>query len=267
MTLTPILRFVTSVTLLGWSLVLAPLALAQSHDPFEPTNRFIYRVNDGLDQAILRPLSVTYQAVTPDPFERGVRNFFQNIGEGRNASNNLLQGKWRATGSSTGRFLINSTVGLLGVFDVARHIGIERKVEDFGQTLGVWGMGPGPYLVLPLLGPSSIRDSSGFLGDIWLSPLQYSELNLLERTGLATLDGLQTRADLLASDSLIGGDGYLVLREAYLSKRNYDVSDGNNVSDSFLNNPTGTASDSDFVDESGFGESEASDETFIDESF
>lgn len=263
MTLIQAIRIAASLSLL----VLTPLSMAQSHDPFEPTNRFIYRVNDGLDQAVLRPLSVTYQTLTPDPMERGVRNFFQNIGEVRNATNNLLQGKWRATGSSTGRFLINSTVGLLGIFDVARHISIERKVEDLGQTLGVWGLGPGPYLVLPLLGPSNVRDSSGFLGDIWLSPLQYSDFNLLERGGLATLDGLQTRADLLASDSLIGGDSYLVLREAYLSKRNYDVSDGKNVSDSFLDNPTSSESDNNFVDEGGFGDAEDPDDAFIDESF
>lgn len=264
MTLIQTVRIAASLSLLA----LTPLAAAQSHDPFESTNRVIYRVNDGLDQAVLRPLSVTYQTVTPDPMERGVRNFFQNIGEVRNATNNLLQGKWRETGSSTGRFLINSTVGLLGVFDVARHIGIERKVEDFGQTLGVWGLGPGPYLVLPLLGPSSVRDSSGFLGDIWLSPLQYSDFNLVERSGLATLDGLQTRADLLGSDRLMSGDGYLVLREAYLSKRNYDVSDGQNVSDSFLDEPVGSStSDDDFVDEGGFGELDDPDDAFIDESF
>ncbi len=261
MTLIQAIRIAASLSLL----VLTPLALAQSHDPFESTNRVIYRVNDGLDQAVLRPLSVTYQTVTPDPMERGIRNFFQNIGEVRNATNNLLQGKWRDTGSSTGRFLINSTVGLLGVFDVARHIGVERQVEDFGQTLGVWGLGPGPYLVLPLLGPSSVRDSSGFLGDIWLSPLQYSDFNLLERGGIAMLDGLQTRADLLASDSLIGGDGYLVLREAYLSKRNYDVSDGKNVSDSFLDGPGGSGAEDNFVDEGGFGGTEDSDDNFVDE--
>lgn len=264
MTLIQTIRIAASLSLVA----LTPLAAAQSHDPFESTNRVIYRVNDGLDQAILRPLSVTYQTVTPDPMERGVRNFFQNIGEVRNATNNLLQGKWRATGSSTGRFLINSTVGLLGIFDVARHIGIDRKVEDFGQTLGVWGLGPGPYLVLPLLGPSSVRDSSGFLGDIWLSPLQYSNFNLVERSGLATLDGLQTRADLLGSDRLMSGDGYLVLREAYLSKRNYDVSDGKDVSDSFLDEPVGSsAADEDFVDESGFGGADDPDDVFIDESF
>lgn len=264
MTRTPLFLLMVSLALL----IPASLAMAESHDPFEPANRVIYRVNDGLDQAVLRPLSVTYQTVTPDPVERGVRNFFENIGEVRNATNSLLQGKWQATGASAGRFLINSTVGLLGVFDVARHIGIDRTVEDFGQTLGVWGLGPGPYLVLPLLGPSSVRDSSGFLGDIWLSPLQYSQLNLIERSGLATLDGLQTRADLLSSDSLMSGDGYLVLREAYLSKRAYDVADGKNVSDRFLDDPQGASTGGDFVDESGFfGPSDEADEPFVDESF
>jgi phospholipid-binding lipoprotein MlaA len=261
------IQLIIRLALLGLALLLASFAGANSHDPLEPANRVVYKVNDGLDKAILRPLSVTYQTVTPDPIERGVRNFFQNIGEVRNATNNLLQGKLGRTAASSGRFLINSTVGILGVFDVAKHIGIQRKVEDFGQTLGYWGLGPGPYLVLPLLGPSSVRDSSGFLGDIWLSPLQYSELNLIERSGLATLDGLQTRADLLASDSLMTGDGYLVLREAYLSKRSYDVADGKNVRDSFLDDPVGQDQDEDFVDEGGFGSDSETAEPFVDETF
>lgn len=266
--MTPTLTQLTvRIALLGSALPLTSQVTANSHDPFEPANRVVYTVNDSLDKAILRPVSVTYQTVTPDPVERGVRNFFQNIGEIRNATNNLLQGKLGPTGTSTGRFLINSTVGILGVFDVARHIGIERNVEDFGQTLGYWGLGPGPYLVLPLLGPSSVRDSAGFLGDIWLSPLQYSELNLIERSGLATLDGLQTRADLLASDNLMTGDGYLVLREAYLSKRSYDVADGRNVRDSFLDDPAGQGQDDGFVDEGGFGSDSGTEAPFVDESF
>lgn len=263
-----------TIALLGWGAVSGSQALASNHDPFESANRAIYRANDGLDQSILRPLSVTYTTLTPDPVERGVRNFFHNIGEVRNATNNLLQGKWSATGASGGRFLINSTVGILGLFDVARHIGIERKIEDFGQTLGYWGVGPGPYLVLPLLGPSSIRDSSGFLGDIWLSPLQYSELDLVQRTGLATLDALQTRADLLSSDNLMRGDSYLVLREAYLSIRRYDVADGRGVADAFLDDPADNVDrdddevdDDDFVDEGGFGDSPGASEPFVDESF
>lgn len=217
-------------------------------DPFEPVNRAVFVFNDALDRAVLKPVSEVYTQVTPDPFERGVRNFFSNIGEVRNATNNLFQGKWKATLSSSGRFLINSTVGIGGLFDVATKIGLPVKREDFGQTLGRWGVPTGPYLVVPLVGPSTLRDGSGTLADVWLSPLQYTELNLYERGGLAALDGLQTRADLLSAEGLLRGDQYLVIREAYLSRREFDVNDGQVRSDRFLDNGNTEQS----VDEEGF---------------
>ena len=221
---------------------------ASENDPLEPLNRTVFVFNDALDQAVLKPVSEVYTQFTPDPFERGVRNFFSNIGEVRNATNNLFQGKWKATLSSSGRFMINSTVGIGGLFDVATKIGLPVEREDFGQTLGRWGVPTGPYLVVPIVGPSTIRDGSGTLADVWLSPLQYTELNLLERGGLAALDGIQTRADLLSSEGLLSGDKYLVIREAYLSKREYEVQDGQGRSDRFIDS---TSSD-EGVDDEGF---------------
>lgn len=220
-------------------------AQAAENDPLEPMNRAIFVFNDALDQAVLKPISEVYNQFTPDPFERGVRNFFGNIGEIRNATNNLFQGKWRETATSSGRFLINTTVGIGGLFDVATKIGLPVEREDFGQTLGRWGVPTGPYLVIPVVGPSTIRDGSGTLADVWLSPLQYTDLTLVERGGLAALDGVQTRADLLASEGLLRGDQYLVIREAYLSKREYDVNDGRVQSDSF----TDSEETEGFVDE------------------
>ncbi|GGX50899.1 MlaA family lipoprotein [Saccharospirillum salsuginis] len=221
---------------------------ASDKDPLEPVNRAVFVFNDAIDQAVLKPVSEVYTQFTPDPFERGVRNFFGNIGEVRNATNNLFQGKWKATLSSSGRFMINTTVGIGGLFDVATKIGLPVEREDFGQTLGRWGVPTGPYLVVPIVGPSTLRDGSGTLADVWLSPLQYTELNVLERGGLAALDGIQTRADLLASEGLLSGDKYLVIREAYLSKREYDVQDGQSLSDSFIDS-TDRKED---VDEEGF---------------
>ena len=221
-------------------------AQAAENDPLEPMNRAIFVFNDALDQAVLKPISEVYNQFTPDPFERGVRNFFGNIGEIRNATNNLFQGKWRETATSSGRFLINTTVGIGGLFDVATKIGLPVEREDFGQTLGRWGVPTGPYLVIPVVGPSTFRDGSGTLADVWLSPLQYTDLTLIERGGLAALDGVQTRADLLASEGLLRGDQYLVIREAYLSKREYDVNDGRVQSDSFMDGEEETEG---FVDE------------------
>lgn len=241
---------------LGWlllvTLTVSPSLKAETHDPFEPVNRFTYRINYVLDQLVLKPVSAAYTQLTPAPVERGVRNFFSNVGEIRNVTNNLLQGKVRASVRSSGRFAINSTVGLLGIFDVAGPLGLELEREDFGQTLGVWGIGSGPYLVLPLLGPSNVRDSSGFLADFWLTPLRYTELEWYERAGLFTLDGLQTRADLIGSEGLLRGDAYLVLREAYLSQREHQVQDGNVRDDAFIRDDPDNGG---FIDESDWDDS------------
>ncbi|WP_108124444.1 MlaA family lipoprotein [Saccharospirillum mangrovi] len=242
------MTLLVSGLLLGTSTV-----LADNRDPLEPVNRVIFSINNGVDRVLVRPVARTYHWVIPDPMEQGVRNVFANLGEVRNASNNLLQGKWRRTGAATGRFAINTTVGLVGVFDVASRMGIEPVPEDFGQTLGYWGLGHGFYLVLPILGPSSLRDGTGRVVDQWQNPLNYVEMEHWQRGSILVVDGLQTRADLLASDGLFSGDTYPVIREAYFSMREFQVNDGEVKSDAFI--------DEDSAEE-GFV-----DEGFIDESF
>lgn len=227
-------------------------ASEEDRDPWEPVNRVVFKFNLAVDEAVLKPVAEVYTLVAPEPVEQGVRNFFANIGEIRNATNNLFQAKWRETLTSSGRFVINSTVGIGGLFDVAGHIGLAAEQEDFGQTLGHWGVPSGPYLVIPLFGPSSVRDSTGKFADVWLSPLQYTNLDLEQRTGLVILDGVQTRVDLLASDNLFAGDSYIVIREAFLSKQAYDTRDGSPSSDPFFDK-----SDDENLDDEGY----------IDESF
>ena len=227
-------------------------AYAAPEDPFEPVNRVVFSFNDLLDTWLLRPTAVVYHALLPTFAENGVRNFFGNVGEVRNAVHNGLQGKFGGTLQSTERFLINSTVGLGGLFDVASKIGIPVQREDLGQTLGVWGLKSGPYLVLPLVGPSSVRDGFGVVVDPLLSPMLQVPLENGSRLGLALLAGVQTRADLLAAESLLMGDAYSQYRQVYLSKREYDVHDGVLAGDAFLDEGD------DFSDDEG---------VFVDEAF
>jgi phospholipid-binding lipoprotein MlaA len=227
-------------------------AYAAPEDPFEPVNRVVFGFNDALDTWLLRPTAVVYHALLPTFAENGVRNFFGNIGEVRNAVHNGLQGKIGGTVQSTERFLINSTVGLGGLFDVASKIGIPVQREDLGQTLGVWGLKSGPYLVLPLVGPSSVRDGLGVVVDPLLSPMLQVPMESPPRLGFALLAGVQVRADLLAAESLLMGDAYSQYRQIYLSKREYDVYDGVLAGDAFLDEGD------DFSDDEG---------VFVDEAF
>lgn len=199
------------------------------HDPWESFNRSIYRFNDSLDRAVLRPVAQGYRYVTPDPVETGVGNFFSNLGEIRNLINNLLQFKPAGALSSTGRLLINSTIGIAGIFDVATPIGLSPNDEDFGQTLGRWGLDTGPYLVLPFLGSSSVRDGFGRIPDYYLNPIREVEENRT-RTGLYVVDVVSTRARLLEAGEILDEaamDPYIFVREAYLQRRKNKVYDGN----------------------------------------
>jgi len=135
------------------------------------------------------------------------------------------------------------------LFDVASKIGIEQKREDLGQTLGVWGLNSGPYLVLPIVGPSSLRDGFGVLADPFLNPMTYAPLDLPERLGVGVLSGVQTRADLLSAEGLLNGDTYTLYRQAYLSKRQFDVNDGIIVNDEFLDDDPFESMDDEFLDE------------------
>ncbi len=207
-------------------------------DPWQGFNRAMYGFNDGLDRAILKPAAQGYRAVAPDFVETGVRNFFENLDDISVAVNNLLQGKVANSASDIGRVVINSTIGLLGLFDVASSMGFTKHDEDFGQTLGVWGMDSGPYVVWPIFGPSSLRDSPSLVVDrILLNPLTYVEIKTFERVGIIAVDAVSVRAELLSLEETvdeISTDRYTFIREAYLDRREFLVNDGAAVDDAEL---------------------------------
>ncbi|WP_369959145.1 VacJ family lipoprotein [Pseudomonas benzenivorans] len=213
-------------------LALLPVAAqAAEEDPWEGLNRAIFRFNDTLDTYALKPLAQGYQTVTPDFLEDGVHNVFGNLGDVGNLANDLLQGKFHDAGVDTGRVIFNTTFGLLGFFDVATQMGLQRNDEDFGQTLGVWGLGNGPYIVLPLLGPSTIRDATGKIPDAYLEPYPYMG-HVPTRNLTRGVDVIDTRASLLSAEKLISGDKYLFVRNAYLQNREFRMRDGE-VEDDF----------------------------------
>jgi phospholipid-binding lipoprotein MlaA len=212
-------------------LLLPTLAQANEDDPWQGYNRFMFRINDNVDAYTLKPLAKGYQAVTPQFFEDGVHNVFRNIGDVGNLANNLLQGKLHDAGIDGGRLIFNTTFGLLGFFDVGTDMGLQRNDEDFGQTMGAWGLNSGPYVVLPLLGPSTVRDAFGKVPDSMLvAPafIDHVPTRNLVRGG-QTVD---LRASLLSAERLVIGDKYIFIRNAYLQNREFKVRDGE-VEDDF----------------------------------
>ena len=162
----------------------------------------------------------------PDPVERGVVNFFSNLDELTNIANDLLQAKFGQAANDTGRFLINSTLGIGGLFDVASRAGLPKgEGEDFGQTLGAWGVGEGPYLMLPLVGPSTLRDAPSKYIDSFANPVSYMD-DVSTRNSLRLVGLVSMRAELLGLDDAISGDSYLFVRDVYLQRRDYLVKDG-----------------------------------------
>lgn len=207
------------------------------NDPLEPMNRVIFGFNEVVDDNILEPVAKGYRYVTPDPVERSVSNFFNNLGEINTIINSVLQMKLDKTITSSSRLAINSTVGVLGLFDVATSLGIQREREDFGQTLGFYGISSGPYLVLPFFGPSSFRDAPGFYADVMMeksiSPV-YTELHHEERQAIQATNVIDTRANLLKATKILdtaAKDKYIFLRESYLQRRAKLVTDGKDVQD------------------------------------
>jgi phospholipid-binding lipoprotein MlaA len=197
-------------------------------DPLEGFNRGVHTFNQTFDETIGKPLAKGYQAATPEPVDRGVTNFFDNLDDVVIAINNLLQGKPGAAASDVGRFALNSTFGMLGFIDVATPVGLDKSEEDFGQTLGVWGLGPGPYLVVPFIGPSTVRDFGGFLVDINIDPVWDIDDPGARNAALA-VQLIDQRADLLAATTVVEEaalDQYSFIRNAYLQRRNYLVHDG-----------------------------------------
>ncbi|GAB3482938.1 MlaA family lipoprotein [Marinomonas epiphytica] len=209
-------------------LMASPVMAETEEDPWEGFNRAMFTFNDTLDSNILKPVAQGYQSVTPAPVQKGVSNFFSNIGEVGNFTNNLLQGNWNGTASSFFRFLINSTAGWFGIFDVASELGLQEYDEDFGQTLGVWGVSSGPYLVLPFFGPSTIRDTGGLVVDYAnYDVTDEFDLEQEERWGLRGLDVVETRARLLSVEGLVFGDRYTFVRDVYLQTRTNEIYNGN----------------------------------------
>lgn len=197
-----------------------------SHDPLEPMNRAVFAFNDTADTWVLRPVAKGYRAVTPDPVENGISNFFNNLLEIRNVFNDVLQWKWRDAGVDSGRFLVNSTVGIAGIFDVAKYMNLPKDDgEDFGQTLGVWGVPKGAYLVIPLLGPSNVRDGASLPVDWYLQPVGYID-HVPTRNSTTAFEFIVDRAGVLDAEGFVSGDRYTFIREAYLQRREYLVNDG-----------------------------------------
>ncbi|MFC6634802.1 VacJ family lipoprotein [Microbulbifer taiwanensis] len=197
-----------------------------ARDPWEGFNRAVFRFNDSADRWVLKPVATSYRQITPIFMQHGISNFFGNLREVTNTFNSALQGKWGQAGNDAGRFLVNSTVGVAGLFDVAEHMGLDPSDgEDFGQTLAVWGVPSGPYLVLPFMGPSTARDIPGEVVDWYTNPLTYVDHDAT-RYALKFTDLVQTRASLLKAETLLQGDRYVLLRDAYLQRREYLINDG-----------------------------------------
>ncbi len=201
-----------------------------AQDPLEPFNRSMFALNEHIDTYVARPVARFYQRITPEPVDRGITNFFHNLDEVPTALNDLLQFKPRAALNDLGRLVINTTVGVLGFMDPATGMGLDRHDEDFGQTLGRWGVPPGPYLVLPVIGPNDFRDTLGF-GVDWVSnPIYYRIGDNDAGWALWILRYVDRRADLLRAQRVLESaamDRYIFTRESYLQRRRYQVYDGN----------------------------------------
>ncbi len=196
-------------------------------DPWEPLNRGIYAVNNGLDKAALKPVAKGYRKVLPAFVRRGVGNFYANLRTPLTIINQVLQGKGRAAFSDTGRFLLNSTVGIGGLFDPATPAGLEEHREDFGQTLATWGVPDGPFVMVPLLGPRTLRDALAIPLNFLGQPLYHYD-NTSVRDKLWGLEAIDVRARLLAADTFLEDsfDPYVTIRGAYQQNRNFLIYDG-----------------------------------------
>lgn len=215
-------------------LVLLVLALSgcatgpDRRDPFEPFNRSVLKFNDEVDAAVLKPVATAYQEYVPSPARKAVSNVFSNLGDVWSMANSLLQFKFPQAAESLMRVSINTVLGFCGILDIATEAGLERHREDFGQTLGYWGMPSGPYLVLPLLGPSTVRDASAFVVDRRADLVRQFDPEST-RNGLYALRIVDTRAGYLRAGRLleeVSLDRYTFLRDAYLQRRQAEIRDG-----------------------------------------
>ncbi|MDW5376710.1 VacJ family lipoprotein [Halomonas sp. HP20-15] len=205
---------------------------ANPADPWEGFNRRVFAFNETIDRYALKPVAQGYDFVTPQPVQEGVGNFFSNLGELRTIVNSALQWKWANAGVASGRFLVNTTLGLGGVLDPATRMGWNEHEEDFGQTLAVWGVNEGPFVVLPLLGGRTLRHASGLPADWYTDPVTYVEDDAT-RYGLRGLELINYRASVLDQEQLIQGDRYSFLRDTYLQQRRFKINDGEQGRDTF----------------------------------
>jgi len=217
------------LALLGSGCASSPDRVKDPRDPLEPFNRAIFHFNTDFDNAFMKPAAKAYRAVTPDVVDRGITNFFANLDDVTSLANNVLQFKLSRAGSDLGRIFINTTVGVLGFVDVATNVGLQSYKEDFDQTLGYWGLEPGAFLMLPILGPSSVRGTLGWAGDIVTDPLFSIDTGNVY-WGLIALRMVDFRADRLEAGEIMEEaalDPYIFLRDAYLQRRRNLVYDGN----------------------------------------
>jgi len=231
-------RLSTGSARVGWLLLMLGLLgmvgcatgpTANPRDPLEPFNRGVYQFNDVLDRAVMKPVATTYQAVLPSPLRRGVHNFFANLQDLWSGVNNALQFKGQPAANSFVRFGVNTFIGLGGILDVASEMKIESHTKDFGHTLGYWGFGPGPYLVLPLLGPSTLRDTVALPVDIQGNLVSGID-HVPTRNSTIALQLVDKRASLLEATAMleeVALDKYTFTRDSYLQRRRSSIYDGN----------------------------------------
>jgi phospholipid-binding lipoprotein MlaA len=222
-------RFLLAVAI-GSSAMLSTVVYADSEsytpDPWESVNRVTYGFNTGVDRLILRPLAKGYHFVTPDFVEQRVHNVFSNVGDVTSFVNNVFQLKGDAAAHDFARVMLNTTIGIGGLFDVATPMGSPKSGEDFGQTLGYWGVNSGPYLVLPLFGPSTVRDGLGRIPDSYTNVWTQGVDHVPTRNVGLGLNALDQRVQLFKLEKLITGDEYIFVRDAYLQQREFAVKDG-----------------------------------------
>ena len=213
--------------------LLVPIVISEEvSDPFEDLNRVAFEFNEKLDENFLKPIAKTYSRFPPK-IKLGVTNFFNNLEDVETSLNQFLQGKPKKSLNDITRFIINSTIGLAGFIDVASKIGLDRHEEDFGQTLAVWGVGSGPYIMLPALGPSTLRDTlsrpvSSF------SSITFHMTDADVNIALKSIDAIETRERLLNVESLLSGDRYSFVKDAYMQSMSYEIKDGIDVEDKFI---------------------------------
>ena len=221
-----ILLFLTSINF-------AYIAADEINDPLEDINRITHNINDTLDNVIAKPVAEAYGEITPEFIQSRVTRFFKNLAEIDTFINQLLQGKPKLALNDFGRFTINSTIGLYGLFDPATKLGLQAHDEDFGQTLGVWGVPDGPYIVLPVIGPSNARDLLSRPISSFLSGT-FAMTDTDVKITLTLLDAIETRERYLDFEAMMAGDVYTFMKDAYVQSRDYEILDGEVEDDDFL---------------------------------